>query len=197
MGQGESRTRDAPDPDAELVRQARAELPYGTTAYRRLVERHADAIYRRAYRMLGTREDAEDAVQDVMLSVFRGLPRLRPEKPFAHWLGRVTTNACLLILRRRAQQSRRRDAIAREPEAESGSSGDPILREALARALEAFPEDTQLAVVGRLLEGRSYADLARELGIGESAVKMRVSRASVALRKQLAGPAMEGDADGG
>ncbi len=186
--------REALD-DHTLVQRARLELPRRTIAYQRLVERHADGVYRRAHRLLGSREDAEDVVQDVMLSVLRGLPGLRPEQPFSHWLSRVTTNACLLTLRRRGQRARRRDAFGREPR--NGAThppGDPMLREALARALEAFPEETRIAVVGRLLEERSYVELARELGLSESALKMRVSRACSALRERLA---PEGGVDGG
>ena len=80
------------DPDRALVERAQAELPYGTTAYNELVRRHTARVYGRAYRILRSSADAEEATQDVFLSVFRNLPRFRFEKPFVHWLNTVTLN---------------------------------------------------------------------------------------------------------
>ena len=101
----------AADPDRPLVERAQSELPYGTAAYNELVRRYSDRVYRRAYRILRSQADAEEAVQDVFLAVFRSVRRYRFEKPFVHWLNTITLNSCRMILRKRASEQRRRSAL--------------------------------------------------------------------------------------
>lgn len=78
------------DPDRALVEQAQSELPYGTTAYNEIVRKYSSRVCARAYGILRSSADAEEAVQDVFLAVFRTLPRFRFERPFLHWLNTVS-----------------------------------------------------------------------------------------------------------
>src|ERR687894_3332875 len=71
-------------------------------AYRRLVEPHRRELHAHCYRMLGSVQDAEDALQDALLRAWRGLPRFEGRSSPGSWLYRIATNACL-------------DAIARRP----------------------------------------------------------------------------------
>lgn len=173
------------DPDLELVERAQAELPYGMAAYNALVRRHSSAVFRRCNRILRSREDAEEATQDTFLAVYRGLPSFRFERPYAHWLGTVTLNACRMILRRRSREDRRRDALARETQLAPPARGpaDPLLRDRLLELLDELDPGTRIPLVLRYVEQRSYAEIAREMELGESAVKMRVSRGAARLRE--------------
>ena len=109
------------DPDRPLVDRARDELPYRTSAYRELVERQSASVFRRAYRLVGSRADAEDVVQEVFLSVFRAIPRLELRGSFVSWLNAVTVNASLRLLERRRRERRRRRSGRRT----GASSADP------------------------------------------------------------------------
>lgn len=125
------------DPDRELVERAQGELPYGTRSFDELVRRHSSHVYQRAYRILRSGPDAEEAVQDVFLAAFRSLPQYRFERPFEHWLNVVTLNACRMLLRKRGQQERKKEAVAEAaPPAETPAQGDPALRSLVLELLD-------------------------------------------------------------
>jgi RNA polymerase sigma-70 factor (ECF subfamily) len=174
------------DPDRRLVDRARRELPYRTAAYQELVERHSAAVFRRAHRLLGSRADAEDVVQEVFLSVFRAIPGTGVRGSFVHWLNAITLNASLRFLDRRRRERRRREALQQHQTApEPGSESDPMLQRSLTEALDALPPQTRVAIILRFVEGHSYVEIARMTGEKESTLKMRVARGMQRVRKQL------------
>lgn len=172
------------DPDRDLVESAQAQLPYGTAAYNELVRRHSDGVYRRCYRILQSGADAEEASQDTFLAVFHGLPRYRPEQPFNHWLSVVTLNSCRMILRRRASEQRRRTAVEEEtPPRPQPALRNGVLRRLVIRLLDELDPGVRIPVLMHYLEGYTYAEIAQQLDVSESAAKMRVSRGAKRLRE--------------
>lgn len=173
------------DPDRPLIERAQKELPYGTAAYDELVRRHSATVFGRAYGILRSSADAEEAAQDVFMAVFRNLARFRFERPFAHWLSTVTMNACRMILRRRASDQRRRNAFEREqalePPAAVPSNG--TMRQLVIELLDALDPTTRMAMLMRYVEGYTNREIGEQLDLSESAVKMRVSRGSRRLRE--------------
>ena len=178
-------TSESPDdPDRALVEQAQAELPYGTQAYNELVRKYSGRVYARAYGILRSSADAEEAVQDVFMAVFRTLPRYRFERPFLHWLNTVTLNACRMTLRKRASEQRKRQAAEDQaPPPEREAPPDTALRALVLELLDALDPGTRVPLLLRYVEGYSYPELAKELDLSESAVKMRVSRGTKKLRE--------------
>jgi RNA polymerase sigma-70 factor (ECF subfamily) len=87
--------------DRELLEQAQAG---DDAAFQRLVEPHRGALYAHAYRMLGSAADAEDAVQETLLSAWRGLARFEGRSSFRSWLYRIATNASLKLIERRPKR---------------------------------------------------------------------------------------------
>lgn len=172
-----------PDPDRDLVERVQAELPYGTTAFTLLVERHNKRVYARCYAILRSKADAEEATQDAFLAVFRSLGRYRFERPFQHWLSVVVLNSCRMVLRKRASERRRQSALQAEPQATSDTQPDVALRTLLMEILDELEPGMRLPLVMRFVEGFTYREIADELGLSESAVKMRVSRGSRRLRE--------------
>jgi len=173
------------DPDRALVLRAQRELPAESASYRALVERHRGALLARASRILGSRADADEAVQEAFISVFRALPSYRAERPFSHWLSVILLNACRMILRQRAQEQRRRDGLRLEGESrlpESGPVGDPILSAVISDLLGALPPSTRAAIWMRTIEHRPHSEIAKKLRMTESAVKMRISRGTLTMR---------------
>ena len=174
---------DTEDPDRSLVEQAQSELPYGTTAYNELVRKYSSRVYGRAYGILRSSADAEEAVQDVFLAVFRNLQRYRFDRPFLHWLNTVTLNACRMILRKRASEQRRRQSAEEQaPPPERPAPPDVALRRLVLELLDELDPGTRVPLILRFVEGYSYPELAAELDITESAVKMRVSRGAKKLK---------------
>lgn len=170
--------------DNELVAQAQKELPYGTSGYNQLVRRYTSHVFQRSFRILQARDDADDAVQEVFLAVFRSLPKYKPDKPFLHWLNVVTLNACRMILRKRQTEQKRRDAVQADESAQSEEGlPDPTLRQTITLLLDDLPPANRIPLLMRFVDGHSYAEIAQELEISESAAKMRVSRGSKRLRE--------------
>ena len=72
--------------------------------YRRLIEPHRAELQAHCYRMLGSAQDAEDALQDALTNAWRALPRFEHRSALRTWLYRIATNACLKLIERRPQR---------------------------------------------------------------------------------------------
>jgi RNA polymerase sigma-70 factor (ECF subfamily) len=174
------------DVDA-LVRAARAG---DRDALEELLRGQIDRVHALCRRICGNDADAEDATQDALLAIVRGLPRFDGRSAFSTWVHRVATNACLDELRRRA---RRPVSVARldAAPATSGDRGGATLdladpgpqaedrvpdRVAIDEALAALPADFRVPVVLRDQLGLDYAEIAEVLGIPPGTVRSRIAR---------------------
>jgi RNA polymerase sigma-70 factor (ECF subfamily) len=186
-GGGDAAWGAGPEVDgAALVRDARAGDPQ---AFRRLVDAHYARALRFARNMGLAAEDAEEAVQDTFVRVWNALPRFRPDAPFEPWLFRILANRCrsALVRRRwwrRAAVQDAEDVLAQLP-ARWGAEGDPALYDEVRRALDGLPAEQREAFLLRHVEGLEYGEMMTVTGAGLSALKMRVKRASDALRARL------------
>ncbi len=193
-----SRIRDAEtfrpseDPDAELIARWQAG---DTGAFERLVRTHERNVFRLLYRMLGNREEAEDAAQEAFLSLHRHGHRFRREARFSTFLYRVAANAALnrrrslgrarareLELAQRHAAGAQIHVALRDPE--DAAHGAEI-QSRVQDALQWLPEELRVAVVLYDIEGQSYKDIAEILGIPEGTVKSRIHRARLGLRDRL------------
>ena len=155
-------------------------------AFASLVDMYYARCLRFALHMLSSRADAEEAVQDTFVRVYRALPSYREQDSFEPWLFRILGNRC-----RTAGARERRHAELVEygdvPERAAAARHDTEIawREEIERALRTLPDDQREAFLMRHVEGMSYDDMAAATGAGLSALKMRVKRACDALRLQL------------
>jgi RNA polymerase sigma-70 factor, ECF subfamily len=141
-----------------------------------------------AWRLLGNREDARDAAQEVFLRAFKYLKGYRPEQDFHGWLYRITVNVCRDILRTRNKAGAQTPPsdFERELSALETIAGDSDTEEAavvaqqraiVRRALETLPEKERTALVLRDLEGLSTDEVARAMGSRPGTVRSQVSTA--------------------
>ncbi|HEX2112553.1 MAG TPA: sigma-70 family RNA polymerase sigma factor [Gaiellaceae bacterium] len=169
------------DPDEALVRRAQRG---DRLAFERLVDRHQHRLYTLAARVLGSPNDAADAVQEALLRAWLRLDRFRGEARFSTWLYRICVNAAHDV-RDRRRETAGLDATenehpdVRDPFAERELSGD------LQRALEALEEPYRSAVVLADVLGCSYAEIAEIMEVAEGTVKSRVFRARIELARRL------------
>jgi len=186
------------DADADLVEALRREDP---DAAERLVERYGDRVYRLAMRITGLREDAEEAAQDALWTIARKVNMFKGESAFGSWIYRITANAAYQKLRTRRQKSAEialddvlpsldGDGRHFEPMDDWSSRVDENalqgeLRDVLQRAIDGLPADYRTALVLHDVEGLSNPDIAETLGISLPAVKSRVHRSRLFVRKQL------------
>ncbi|HET9492109.1 MAG TPA: sigma-70 family RNA polymerase sigma factor [Methylomirabilota bacterium] len=184
------------DPDAVLVEALRHEAP---RAMEQLVERFADRVYRLALRITSSHQDAEEVTQDALWTAGRKVHTFKGESAFGSWLYRITANAAYMKLRSRRATARE---IALDDVLPSLDGGhfEPLddwspkvdeqalqgeLREVLERAIDRLPPDYRTALVLHDIEGLSNPDIAEALGISLPAVKSRIHRSRLFLRKEL------------
>ena len=177
--------------DAAVVRRV---LAGDTEAYALLVERYYQRCARYAVRVIGNREDAEEAVQDTLLRAFRSLDRYEERGQFTSWLFRILANQCRSAVARMGRREREFPDVYGDDAlpAESGPNGDSetvaihsSTGERLDAALAELPADQREALALRFGESLSYEDMSAITGAGVSALKMRVSRATARLRALL------------
>jgi RNA polymerase sigma factor (sigma-70 family) len=158
-----------------------------TTREAQLYERHSQVVYRYCLRMLGTREDAEDAAQTTFFQALRALRRGVVPSFEQAWLLTIARNEC--NSRHRAGSRRRRRELAHDPQslaelAEAPNGGDGRLV-GVQQALARLPEMQRRALLLREWQGRSYAEIAHELGATRPAVEALLFRARRGLAREL------------
>ena len=156
-------------------------------AYAQLVDRHHDRCARVALRILGNREDAEEAMQDAFLRAFRSLGEYEDRERFAAWLTRILVNQCRTMLARTCRTESLfvdADPCFIDVASTAGWPADPAWC-ALDGALQQLPADQREAIVLRYTDDLTYEEMARITGARESALKMRVKRAFARLRELL------------
>jgi RNA polymerase sigma-70 factor (ECF subfamily) len=186
------------DADADLVEALRREEPDATE---RLVERYGDRVYRLAMRITGLNEDAEEAAQDALWTAARKIHMFKGESAFGSWIYRITANAAYQKLRTRRQKSAEISMEDVLPALDGdGRHFEPMddwsnrvdeqalqgeLRRVLQQAIDGLPPDYRTALVLHDVEGLSNPDIAEALNISLPAVKSRVHRSRLFVRKQL------------
>jgi RNA polymerase sigma factor (sigma-70 family) len=155
-----------------------------------LYERHATQIFRYCLHQLGSREEAEDAVQSTFLNAFRGIKRGVVPANESAWLFKIAGNVCLS--RRRSTWRRGRvesptdfDVVEELTPAPSRVA-DELL--GLQDVLEQMPESQRRAILLREWQGLSYREIAEELQLSQTAVETLIFRARRSLAKGLERP---------
>jgi RNA polymerase sigma-70 factor (ECF subfamily) len=154
-------------------------------AFGELAGRHSGRLLAVARRLLGSRADAEDAVQRALMRCFTAAGAYRPEWAVGTWLYRILTNTCVDELRRRGARGRRDRAQAVRPVAARGASS-PEERIDLQRALARVPCEARILLALRYTDGLSYREMARIRGITINTVKSQLARGKSILRSALA-----------
>ncbi len=146
-----------------------------------LYRQYGPALYRLAYRLTRTCEDAEDVVHDVFVGLPEALARYAERGKFPGWLKRVTARVALVRLRGRT----RRREVSLEL-AEQGST-PPANLEAMTveSAVNSLPDTLRVVVMLREVEGYSHREVADLLGISVGASRVRAARALARLRKVM------------
>ncbi len=194
------------DPDAAVLARVAAG---DARAFEGLVCRHQGRLLALCERLLGDREAARDAAQEVFLKVFRKASGYRPTARVSTWIYRIAVNHCLNRLRRRkVVRFLSFGALERGGEEGEGAAGgepfdppdeapDPAAAlearrrwRAVRRAIGELPEGQRAVLVLARFEGLSYKEIAQVLGITVGAVESRLFRAMRRLEQsqEIAGP---------
>jgi RNA polymerase sigma-70 factor (ECF subfamily) len=172
------------DSDAAIVARV---LGGERESYGVLVARYRVQYARFATRMLGSREDAEEALQDAFVRGYRSLAKCDDPAKFGSWLFRILANRCRTAGSRRGRRERTfvRDEIALLDASEAHPEDRAAWREEIQRALQQLDVDQREAFLLKHVEELGYDEIAALTGVGVSALKMRVKRACERLRVLL------------
>lgn len=158
-------------------------------AFKELVARHKDYAFTLAYRILNSREDAEEAAQDAFVRAYNGLATFNREAKFTTWLYRIVVNAALTIQQRRRMRTedieKAHTLASGIPLEDSGSSGSLRQREQkfyIQKALKLLSPDDVTMISLFYLKEHSLEEIAATVGIEVNTVKVKLYRA----RKRLA-----------
>jgi RNA polymerase sigma-70 factor (ECF subfamily) len=154
-------------------------------AFEQLVRRFHPRFVGHAWRLLGNRELAEDAVQSAWMEILKGLKGLRDERLFAPWCFRIVTRQAgkrigRIVAERDAMTALSCEAPEDQPPTEPASPG-------LARALAELPPAQRAAIALHYDEGLSIAEIAVALEIPAGTVKTRLMHARLRLKAALEG----------
>lgn len=157
-------------------------------AFAILLRRYRDVYTRFAVRMLGSREDADDALQSAFVRAYRNLARCEDPARFGAWLYRIVLNECRTFGTRRGRRELRMvrdEGILERALAADRVDEDVALRAEMQHALDQLEPDQREAFVLKHVEELGYEEMAALTGAGVSALKMRVKRACERLRELL------------
>jgi len=177
--------------------------------FERLYRDHVDLLYRYAHRLCGEAEAAKDLVQETFLNAYRGFDNFRGEAQVSTWLYTIASRACLRMRRKRKGQPERELSLEEFIPTSDGEFRLQIpvdgltpeqalqnkeLREALDHAIQKLPNTYRMTLVLRDMEGLSAKEVGAIMGASERAVKSRLHRARLFVRKELSarGLATEG-----
>lgn len=192
----------APAPETTVTdAETAARIAAGdAAAFEVLFREHYAGLCTAVYRLLGSRPDAEDVVQEVLRRVWQGRARSAIREPLERYCYRAVRNEAINRLRRRRTETawRQRAATATDDAVASGVGAPPRpadqdveekeMLAAVSRAVEALPERCRLAFELKWRRGLRYAEIAALMGIAEKTVENQLLKAIKAVRLALGEP---------
>lgn len=175
-----------------LIRQVQAG---DRDAFRVLVERHSQALFRTAFRMTGNESDAEEIVQETFLKAYKSIGRFESRSTVSTWLTRIAINCSLdLVAQRKPSQpltgvdgdgeEMELQIASNSPSPERHVLSDEV-RERVTGAMGQLTSAERTAFVLRHFEGRSIEEISSALAIKAGAAKNTIFRAVQKLRQAL------------
>ena len=164
-------------------------------AFAALIHLYEKKVFALTRRLCANPDDAQEAAQEAFLAAWQGLPFFRGESSFATWLYRLTSNACMDLLRKEQRHQSAAGPSLDDEEVElpvAAATGDPHaeaerteLKAAIEAGLRALPPEYRAVLLLREIHQRSYDEIADVLDLDLGTVKSRISRGRKQLRKFL------------
>ena len=180
--------------DETLIRQAAAG---DQNAFAALLAAYQKPVYNLALRMTGSPDDALDLSQEAFLRAWRGLSGYRFDASFSTWLYRLTGNVCIDFLRRRKKEKtiplyytdeENEEQELPLPHPAPAAEDQALLRleqSQVAEAMAKLEPEYRQALILRVIDGLSYAEIAAATDVPEGTVKSRIARAREKMRRLL------------
>ena len=165
--------------DDELVRIAKLQLPYVTTAYETIYHRYHKKLLQICFRYLKSAEEAEETVNDTLLIVFNKINQFEERAKFRTWLYKIAHNQALTRLRKKqAEHVELNEALPEIEKHEEQSQQDHTNeQQQLNKLLDLLSLEERSIVVFRMTGNLEFSEISQILDVKLSAVKMRYKRA--------------------
>jgi RNA polymerase sigma-70 factor (ECF subfamily) len=181
--------------DVGLVNQFKAG---DLSAFEEIISRYEAKVMNLALRFTRNQEDAEEVMQDVFTTVYRKIDGFRGQSAFSSWLYRIVVNAAFMKLRKKKQNQTismedlapavKQYCIERDTAVNTHSHGVAVVRElqeVLQKAIDKLPDQYRAVFVLRDVDGLSNQETGEILDLSIPAVKSRLHRSRIMLRKKL------------
>jgi len=177
--------------DIQLIRRAKQG---DIAAFEELILEYQKKVYNTAYRFFNNAEDALDVSQEIFIKVYTSLKAFKEGSTFSTWLYRIAVNTCIDYSRKK----RKIQDVSLDDETTNVAKNmaspqlppDQIvenreMKDAIAKAIQALPEDLKICIILRDIQGFTYLEISELLDCSIGTVKSRISRGRRALREQL------------
>lgn len=158
-------------------------------AFSTLLDRHSKMVLNLSYRIVLSRDDAEDLCQEVFERLWTQAPTWRDDAKLTTWLHRVTSNLALNYSQRVQQRHVFDDGLV-EFIVDSAVSDEPVNEDentAVLDALKALPDNQRAVMAFRFYQDTSVKDIAKIMGLSAKAVESLIGRAKQQLKARLGG----------
>ncbi|MCY0147977.1 sigma-70 family RNA polymerase sigma factor [Hoeflea sp. G2-23] len=153
-----------------------------------LADLRGPSLLRHALRLLGNREDAQDAVQEAWIEIISGLPKLRDDRAFPAWAYRIVTRRAARLISGRVRRRQQEAYAAMESDLTVEETGSLAAdARAVRLAIRALPPPQAAAISLFYLEDMSVAEVAIALDVPPGTIKTRLMHARAKLNQALKG----------
>ncbi|MCY9516963.1 RNA polymerase sigma factor [Paenibacillus apiarius] len=155
--------------------------------YVHIVKTYQEPIYRYCSRLLGSKHEAEDAVQDILVKAYEKIELYKPTVNFSSWLYKIAYHHCLNLIRKRGNQHKFKWWFKQDTVAESAEQTltNTMFGEPLASALASLSAEERNLLVLRVFEEKPFAEIGEILGKGAEAAKKKYGRVKLKLKKLM------------
>ena len=173
--------------DYELIRAVGAG---DHRAFERLVRKYQNPVFNFVFRCLGDRHAAEDIMQEAFLGLYRAAPCFAERAQVSTWIFRIAYNLSMNEIKRRKRHLNLKEALHNLPHVDAGPSTLSAieareLEKGIITALDQLPKNQKAAMLLRLNEEHSYAEISEILSVSVSSVESLIFRARTRLRQLL------------
>ncbi len=176
--------------DEKLVEEAMTARSGDFRAFDLLVRKHQSMVRTNCRFISGSEDDAQDLAQEVFIKAYFNLKSFQGKSQFSTWIRRIKVNHCLNHLRKQkgkvhvdiTDPGLAHDHRLQDRHQTSAATEAREKREMIGATLDSLSENLRVPLIMRDMDGLSYQEIAERLGVGLSAVKMRINRARQEFR---------------
>ncbi|AGA80751.1 RNA polymerase sigma factor [Echinicola vietnamensis] len=151
-----------------------------------LYDRYSNIVYNKCLSFVKSKDEAQDLTHDIFIKLFFQLKKFKGDAKFSTWLYSFTYNFCVNYVQRKYQKKKetfqRLDDLQHHPYEEIDDSEIYKMQaERLQRSLQSLDPNDKMVLLMKYMDGMSHKEIQQSIGVGESAVKMRINRAKQRL----------------